>query len=130
MSGNSGISVWNRTAGRGKIRYVINREHPLVKSLNKKLDKKTKESLSAFIESVENGFPVETLFTDTAADPQSVTQHLINRDEIWDFIWKTLPVMLGEGKDYRKKLKEIRETEPYSDNIEILDEVLLEMGIG
>ena len=130
VPGNSGISVWNRTAGRGKIRYVINREHPLVKSLNKKLDKKKKESLSAFIESVENGFPVETLFVDTAADPQNVIQHLINRDEIRDFIWKTLPVMLGEGKDYRKKLKEIRKTEPYSENLEILDEVLLEMGIG
>lgn len=75
-----GLPLWERIEERGKVRYEIRREHPLIEDLQRASG--TRASVEAVLLAIEATLPLETLFSDVASTPQAVNQGDIDADEL------------------------------------------------
>ncbi|WP_019467393.1 ATP-binding protein [Dyella japonica] len=71
QAAGAGMSLWNRNALRGKVRYEINRSHPLILDLEKKGGPVDMEPL---LLAIEASLPLDSLFSDIGSDPHAMAQ--------------------------------------------------------
>jgi anti-sigma regulatory factor (Ser/Thr protein kinase) len=64
--------AWNRILSKGKIQYVINREHHLVTELESQLMPEQQDMLNALISMLEGSFPAELFYSDVASEPEAL----------------------------------------------------------
>lgn len=69
----SNVSFWERYSARGEIKYNINKEHPIIDRLMKKLDVEKKHELSEIFDFIANFFPKDTLYSDLGNYPKEVS---------------------------------------------------------
>ena len=72
LSPNTPVPIWDRYADRGRIRYCISREHPLVLYLMENIDEEMLKGLDILLKSVEFSLPIEMIYTDYSADPKKM----------------------------------------------------------
>lgn len=67
--------IWNtKTFRNKKVKYTVNRDHPLITSLNSALGKDEKEKLEAILKFVEETIPREKIIIDSSENPDSHIQ--------------------------------------------------------
>lgn len=80
QASGSGFPVWERVVERGKIRYELNREHPLVKRLSETHGERS--DLEPLLLAVEASLPLDSLFSDIGGDPHGVGQAGLDDQEL------------------------------------------------
>lgn len=78
QASGTGLPVWSRVEERGRVRYEISREHPLVKHTGTGPDSNVEPLLIA----IEATLPLDALFADISAAPQGVSQEEIGAEEL------------------------------------------------
>lgn len=72
QASGSGFPLWERVQERGKIRYAINRDHPLITKLRASHGETS--DLEPLLMAVEASIPLDSLFSDIGGDPHAVAQ--------------------------------------------------------
>lgn len=65
--------VWDRYAGREGVRYDVNREHPLVRSLTGLLPSDKAGAFGVVLDAIASALPVEMIYSDYSTDPRRPT---------------------------------------------------------
>ncbi|MCY3725680.1 MAG: ATP-binding protein [Rhodobacteraceae bacterium] len=63
--------LWVRFRDRIGIRYELNRNHPLIKSIKSNLTENTQKVLDEVISVIEKSLPIEAIYADYSSSPQS-----------------------------------------------------------
>ncbi|CAA6818327.1 MAG: FIG00715517: hypothetical protein [uncultured Sulfurovum sp.] len=72
---DNSIAFWERTSARGEITYSINKEHPIIESFSKKLNKEEEYEFEKILKLISNFFPKDTLYADIGNNnPQSINK--------------------------------------------------------
>lgn len=84
LNNNNIAHIWNIIEERDKkIKYCINKEHNLYKSIFKHLDDEGKELFGTFIESVENFFPYKDVYARLSKQQDCIETDSIEDDKIY-----------------------------------------------
>lgn len=73
---NGNVHVWERIVKHGRIRYVLNREHPLLKAIVEELDEVESNGIMDMLSMVETTLPFDYIYADVGAN-----QSLINSED-------------------------------------------------
>lgn len=87
----SGLPLWERIEERGKVRYGIRRDHPLIEGLGRTAGPEA--SLEAVLLAIESTLPLESLFTDVASIPQAMEQAVIESEDLQQMLAAFVEVM-------------------------------------
>ena len=122
--------VWERIKGRDGCHYVINRTIPQLKLLEDTLDDSQIKILNSVIDTLENYFPVQALYVDTAKG--NVEEHKNDdkkeeMEEAWDDFEKQMSYVKSNKLNVLLYLKAFQKTEPYCNYPEIKDRIQKEI---
>lgn len=90
--------VWERYADQGKIRYSLNRKHPLVQILDSNLEDESVNRFDILLDAVESSLPIEMIYSDCSTHLKDVQQPQIGENEVIDRL-KALKDILFHGKE-------------------------------
>ncbi|MEO8617071.1 MAG: ATP-binding protein [Luteolibacter sp.] len=118
--------VWCREVSDGRIRYCVNEEHPLLKSLLEQGTKEQAGQLRVCLRLINETFPHELFFADAASDTTEFEKPTHGVEEIRAAAIQLIDAlrMCGyEGEDLRKQ---VYKTEAFPFSPELIEELLLE----
>ena len=123
---NNPVPVWNRYADRDRIRYCVNREHPLVLHLRDNIEEEFLAGLDVFLESVESSLPIGRIDSDCLTDSMKMDQISANgRANEETLIQKLYDIkkILSEGQGMsREEFREIiGSLGQYTNHMDIVD---------
>ncbi len=128
VSLGSKVSVWNRYAHSGEIRYLINRDHPVIATL---LDPKgnSPEKANLALQTIEQSMPLLNLGLDLVAADSKVNQISPDPRTVVEQLDIALPSMLinADGQ-IDKLLDELGRTEPFAQNWTLVEGHIREKG--
>ncbi|HFU75108.1 MAG TPA: ATP-binding protein [Arcobacter sp.] len=61
---DNNVAFWERISARGEIRYIVNKEHPIIEDFSKKLNKEEEHEFEDILKLISNFFPKDTLYAD------------------------------------------------------------------
>ena len=96
QAASSGLSLWERVEERGRLRYEIRRDHPLIEDLRRATGMRA--GLDAVLLSIEATLPLEALFSDVAAKPKDMGQGDVAADDLRQMLAAFVEAMVP-GKD-------------------------------
>ena len=90
--------IWNSKELRSRIRYSINRNHPLIKSVKSLLGKNIK-ALEATLKLIEETIPITQFWIDSSENPDKHIQHFEGKSEseVLEVMMETYNAMLNNG---------------------------------
>lgn len=122
-------SVWSRYARGGEVRYVINREHPVIEALLDTGTDEQKLAASAALKIIEQAFPVAAFSQDTAKEPEAIHQTLTDPIAFRADLSAALPLLLMQvDGDFAALESLLRVTEPWCEAWGATAAVLKEKG--
>jgi hypothetical protein len=68
----SDVAFWERYSARGEIKYIVNKEHPIIEAFADKLDKEQRHEFSEILDLVAGFFPKDALYADLGSNPKEV----------------------------------------------------------
>ncbi len=74
--------VWERYADQGRIRYALNREHPLLQIFSKNLDDDQRSKLEFILGSISSSLPIEMIYSDFSTHSREMLQPNLDRKEV------------------------------------------------
>ncbi len=116
--------VWCREVSDGKIRYCVNEEHPLLKSLLEQASKEQAGQLKTCLRLINETFPHELFFADVASDTAEFERPTHGAEEIREAAVQLIDAlrMCGyEGDDLRKQ---VFRTEAFPFPPELIEELI------
>ncbi|WP_171230715.1 ATP-binding protein [Ruegeria sp. HKCCA4008] len=123
------VSVWNRYARQGEVRYEINREHPLISQLLKTVDGEGQDFARAAIKAIEQTFPVAAFGNDAVKDMDSLNQTEADPGRFIELLEAAVPSMLIEADGSFNDLAELlRSTDPFASNWPLVQSYLEKKG--
>ncbi len=129
ISSSSKISVWERYARDGEIKYHINRKHPLIAALLKPGTENNNANVRAALLAIEQGFPVESFGQDITNRPEDVHQPEAQAERFREFLEAAVPIVLSQvGGDFKLLGANLRRTEPFRSNWMPVEEYLEKKG--
>jgi len=125
--GQPGITtVWMRRALHGQVKYVVNREHPLVEQV---LQKEEASGFKEMLGLIETNLPVETLFADLGENPLDVVQAETDTDALFEATRTIISIFVDAGMKADDVRKKVRAIEPFASNwLQIKD--LVDQTVG
>lgn len=119
--------IWERYADQGKIRYLLNREHPLVQSLSNSLDDDVLKKLRILIDTISSSLPIEMIYSDFSTHPREIQQVQIAEDAVIDRL-KVLKDTLFNGceADADAFREVVRSTRLFEAHMEIAEQFIRE----
>ena len=114
--------VWERYADQGKIRYSLNRKHPLIQTLTSTLEDASRNKLDILLEMIASSLPIEMIYSDCSTHLKDVQQSQIAENEVFDKL-KALKAVLFDGKkadaeSFREVIRSTRFFESRMDMVE------------
>ena len=114
--------VWERYADQGKIRYSLNRKHPLVQTFESNLEDGLRNKLGILLDAIASSLPIEMIYSDCSTHPKDVQQSQIAENEVIDRL-KALQAVLFDGKkadaeNFREVIRSMRLFESRMDIVE------------
>lgn len=83
--------VWKRVIHHGKVKYEINRQHPLIASISNSYQKSTDQSgLSELLSLIESYLPLDSLINDQSDSKIQLSQSLTDPEEFGQLIENAL----------------------------------------
>jgi len=96
QAATSGLSLWQRVEDRGKLRYEIRRDHPIIEDLRRAAG--ARGGMDAVLLAIEATLPLETLFSDIAATPKGVRQGDVDTEALRQMLAAFVEAM-APGRD-------------------------------
>ena len=117
--------VWERYADQGKIRYSLNRKHPLVQTLESNLEDESRNKLDILLDAISSSLPVEMIYSDCSTHLKDVQQSQIAENKIIDKL-KALKDVLFDGKeaDAESFREVIRSTRFFESRMDIVEQYI------
>lgn len=66
--------LWERYADQGKIKYVLNSDHPLIFQLRNSVDPACQEHLATLLEAIPASLPIDYIYSDYSIEPRSLSK--------------------------------------------------------
>ena len=126
--------VWQRSARGGRVSYVVNRDHPLVRNALHTTSISARE-LRQILRLVEEYVPVQQIWVDMAEgdESQSLPFELAAEGEIVELIRALYGALINSGSTHEDALARLVVTEVIGDRFELVEatvrELLKERGI-
>jgi len=109
------VHLWDRIEGRDGISYRINRHHPIVTSLQNKLDEDDLALFDSALTEVEEMFPAEALYADLASDKRHVHQRIaLTLEQLSDLAGQLLDACGPDDAQKSALLANLGFLEPFS----------------
>lgn len=111
------VGVWQRFALHGEIRYLVNRQHPLVEAMIESSCPEGESTTAAALLAIEQNLPMGHFSTDLNLNFEAMNQAPASADEFRKFLAVALPPMLARSRGDRAALKRtLEKTEPFRTN--------------
>jgi hypothetical protein len=107
------IHFWDRSRVRDAIRYDINREHPLIKTLQESLTRDQEVLLKHVFEALELSLPVRSIYVDQASN-EAVSQTELNVEESLRAMLSDLLNGCTTDAERQRLIEGLRGIEPFS----------------
>lgn len=114
LSTKGAVSVWSKFARGGRIRYYVNREHPLVASLLDDVDAERARAVAAAITLIEQQFPAVTIGEDVVRAPDAMSQGEFDARAFLETLDASLPSLLAQAGTMKALGEALAVTEPWS----------------
>lgn len=117
--------VWERYADQGKIRYSLNRKHPLVQTLESNLEDGLRNRLGILLDAIASSLPIEMIYSDGSTHLKDIQPSQIVENEVMDRL-KALKVVLFDGKkaDAASFREVIRSTRFFESSMDIVEQFI------
>ncbi len=122
------IHSWSRMEGREGISYIINREHPIIKALEEKLDVDNRKMFELFLDTIERTFPADALYADMASDrPKKIIEEGLKEKftELVLYLLETADAVDG-GRE--RILESLSCMEPFCQYPELTESIVKELS--
>jgi hypothetical protein len=124
------VHVWERTAKHGRIRYLLNRKHPLIEALVRGLDDVDSATLQDALSMLESSLPIDAIYADVGANHATFAQHTDEDPAVNERLVAAFVQLLRDSgtaeRDIRKQLLRV---EPFSRNAPAVEALLDNWGI-
>lgn len=100
--------VWNSIIDNGRVMYLINRQHPLVATLENELDKDDLKKFETMLKVIESAFPTEALFYEISKNPEGIETPPLEDGDIKDISNQIFAVLKAEGCDDEEVLAKMK----------------------
>ena len=119
---NSPVFVWKRQVKRGKVSYVVNREHPLVRDALG-TDPTDSRRLQQILRLVEEYVPVQQIWVDMAEGDESQGQPFESAQEreIVGLIQALYSALINAGLSHTEALERLGSTEAIGERFELVE---------
>jgi len=117
-------TLWLREASHNKIKYSINRNHPLLKKYFSELNDSQRCHFSDILTLVEGQFPVDAFYADVSGTPESIIKNELENEkllELADLFYRTLK---EQSVGQSEIIKQFELTEPFRNNFDCIMEFL------
>lgn len=119
--------IWERYADQGRIRYVINSNHPIIKGLEGRLDTDGKKHLTLLMEMVATALPVEMIYADYSTHPREVIQFPLDDNLFTERLHALKLVITGSTAADARTFREIlKSTKLFENNMELAEQFIHE----
>lgn len=116
--------VWERRVRNGVIRYLINRQHPLIDALGSDLEARQSTVLASLLTMLETQVPVDAIAAELRSDERALRPEFISREELLDFLHCALPQLMKKAGSPAALEDLLRKTEPFASNWGVVSEEL------
>ncbi|MEL0082612.1 MAG: ATP-binding protein [Gammaproteobacteria bacterium] len=111
--------LWERFADQGRIRYAINRSHPLVERLKNELEGKAGKAVEVLLQAVASALPVEMIYSDYSTNPRDVRQFEMESEAVRERLRELKRSLFGgQGGDAESFREVMRSTRLFEDYLE------------
>lgn len=118
--------IWDRLKTRDGIKYIINRDHPSVKSIENMLKKDEKHLLEQVLKLVEIGLPLNALYVDLTGDEQFASDSFSD-NEIYEQASQIISSAVGNKQMLEDLFRLLDKTEPFSLAPKVLEKLKAEV---
>ncbi len=94
--------VWKTIDNRGKFLYQINRELPMYKALEERLDERALAYLNSFIKTIEDSFPYGDVYYRIARDENAIEKTSLAFEEVYTVAVDTIHSIKKSGGDVKQ----------------------------
>lgn len=121
--------LWVRFSDRGGIRYAVNRDHPLVRTLQNRIDPQMSGIFENILSVVERSMPLEAIYADYASTPQSFDEkEEIPYEELKNKLEHFYILLISSGPcDKESFARMILGLKPFSENREMTQMIIEEL---
>jgi len=128
LDGN--VHVWERTVKHGRIRYVLNRQHPLVSGFVGELDDVDATEFLDVLSMLEATLPLDAIYADVGTNQATIAQDMLEdltvNERLADAYVQLLRASGTKESDIRSQLLRV---EPFARNKSAAEELLDKWGI-
>lgn len=128
LSSKGAVSVWSKFARGGRIRYYVNRDHPLVASLLDDPDAGRGRAMAAAITLIEQQFPAVTIGEDVVRAPDAMGQGEFDARAFLATLDASLPSLLAQAGTMKALGTTLAGTEPWSAHAALVRDHLRKKG--
>ncbi len=121
--------LWIRFSERNSIRYVLNRDHPIITSILNNIPEDCRKSLENLYSVIEQEIPVEAIYADYSSSPQSFEEsEEIPREDLKEKL-KNLHILMSVSGAISKEnfIRIVSDLKPFSDNRIATQEIIEEL---
>lgn len=119
------VPVWERYADQGKIRYSLNKQHPLVQTLKANLGDGMHNRLDILLDSIESSLPIEMIYSDCSTHLKDVQQSQIAENEVIDRLNTLKEILFDKKKADAENFREvIRSTRFFEARMDIVEQFI------
>jgi len=122
-------SLWLRYSDREGIRYALNRDHPVIESIENNLPEDIQKALEDVFSVIERGLPIEAIYADYSSSPQLFDKtEEISREGMKKNLENLLMLMSVSGRVDREYFtKVVLELKPFSEAKELTQKIIEEL---
>lgn len=114
--------VWERYADKGKVRFELNQEHPILMMLKNSMSEKQVADLESYLYSIASSLPVEMIYSDYSTAPREVEQNSLDKGEVIQRLLALKDLLFDNIESDKKVFRDIaastRMFEKYQDILE------------
>lgn len=120
--------LWERFADHGGIRFAVNAQHPLIKSLRSRLAFEDARSLNLILDSVAASLPVEMIYSDYSTSPREVGQLVGDAEAALERLRSLHAALDGNGAgDAEAFMQIVKSTRLFDGHIDVAEKYVKEV---
>jgi len=124
------VHVWQKNETREGYKYVINMDHPMLKSIDEKLDESTKKMLHAYLETIQNNILLNNLHDDMHSDAKIIQDKEDVEKERVLYMAKIIIKEAIRDDHIDETMKNFEIVEPFMDYYEEIKQIYSEVKIN
>lgn len=128
ISAGTSISIWERFARAGAIKYRLNKNHVLIDKLLSSTTDDENRLVRSALKVIEHEFPVQAFSQDISNHTDEIHQTEADLDGFMELLDDSLPALMNSVSDKAAFIEMLRRTEPYASNWKPVENYLREKG--